>query len=127
VYLFWSRGPFYSFESLELVKFSLKYSVADRQARAMPARGSRTLGPSRIPVTASNPERELRMVTRGMNGISKRKRPEIESSETESTASDNVKHLEHRDKIATSLSELTALVTALKEAIKKQTNIIENA
>ncbi len=62
-----------------------------------------------------------------MNGVSKRKRPEIESSETESTATDGSKHLNHSNTTATSLSEPTTLVTGLKEIIEKQTSIIENA
>jgi hypothetical protein len=37
------------------------------------------------------------------------------------------KDLKHSDEAATSLSELTTLVTALKEIIEKQTNVIENA
>jgi hypothetical protein len=108
------------------VKFSLKYFVVDLQARAMPARGGRTQGPSRIPVsTSSNPERELRSATRGKNGVSKRKRLEIESSEADSTGSDDDEYLDYSDKIATFLSELATLVTALKENIEKQTKIIE--
>jgi hypothetical protein len=93
----------------------------------MPARGGRTQGPSRIPVsTPSNPERELRSATRGENSVSKRKRLEIDSSEADSTASNDDEYLDHRDETATPLSELTTLITALKEIIEKQTKIIEN-
>jgi hypothetical protein len=93
----------------------------------MPARGGRTPGPSRIPVnTPSNPGRELRSATREENGVLKRRRLEIESSEADSTGSDDDEYLDHSDKSATSLSELATLVTALKEIIEKQTKIIEN-
>ena len=90
--------------------------------------GAGAQGPSRIPVkrTPPNSKPELRRVTRGMNGVSKRKRPEIEDTETETSGSDDLECLGSHDKSTTSLSELTALVTVLKETIEKQNTTIEN-
>ncbi len=109
------------------MKFSLKYFVVGLQARAMPARGGRPQGLSRIPVSIPpNPGRELRSATREENGVLKRKRLEIESSEVDSTESDNDEYSDHSNKTVTFLSELTTLVTALKKIIEKQTKIIKN-
>jgi hypothetical protein len=47
-----------------------------------------------------------------MNGVSKRKRQEIEISDTESTELDHVERLETREESTITSSELTGLFTA---------------
>jgi hypothetical protein len=93
----------------------------------MPGCGGGTQGPSRIPVKPTPPtsKPELRRVTRGMNGVSKRKRQEIEISDTESTELDHVERLETREESTTTPSELTGLFTSLKDIILQQGRIIE--
>jgi hypothetical protein len=61
-----------------------------------------------------------------MNGVSKRKRPEIELSEPEWTESDDVEFISQSGRTANPLTELTKLVVTLKEIINNQTNFIEN-
>ena len=85
----------------------------------MPGRGGGTQGQSRIPVklTPPNSNPDTRRVTRGMNGVSKRKRQEIEISDTESTESALGECPGSSGATANPLGELTALVAGLKEII----------
>lgn len=63
------------------------------------------LGPGTIadPFEAAPPKSkpEVRSVTRGMNGVSKRKRPEIEDTEIEASESDGLECLGSHDKSTT--------------------------
>jgi len=61
-----------------------------------------------------------------MNGVPKRKRQKMDNSETENTDSDDIECLGSHNKPADPLSELTALIVALKETIKQQNNTIKN-
>ena len=92
----------------------------------MPGRGGGTQGPSRIPVkpTPPNSNPDTRRVTRGMNGVSKRKRQEIEISDTESTESALGECPGSSGATANPLGELTALVAGLKEIILQQGHTI---
>jgi hypothetical protein len=85
----------------------------------MPGRGGGTQGPSRISVipTLPNSSPELRRVTREISDVSKRKRQEIEISDTESTKLDRVKRSKSRDQLITTPGELTDLIAALKDII----------
>jgi hypothetical protein len=69
---------------------------------------------------------EARRVTRGMNGVFKRKRPETEDSDTEIMDSDNVECLGNNNKSATPLGEIATLIAALKEVIEQQSSTIKN-
>jgi hypothetical protein len=60
-----------------------------------------------------------------MNGVSKRKRQEIEISDSESTELDHVERLETREESTITSSELTGLFTSLKDIILQQGCIIE--
>ena len=53
-----------------------------------------------------------------MNGVFKRKRPEIEGSDMEAAEPDNLEYLGKSKKSTNPLSEVTMLVAALKEVIK---------
>jgi len=89
--------------------------------------GGGTQGPSRIPVSSTPPNSspELRRVTRGMNGVSKRKRQEIEISDTESTELGHVERPRSSDQLTTTPDELTDVIAALKDLILQQSQTIE--
>lgn len=76
--------------------------------------------------TPPNKAGESRVVTRGMNGVCKRKRPEIEISDREVSESESIECLEINNKPATSLDEFALLVAALKDVIEQQNSIIKN-
>jgi hypothetical protein len=59
-----------------------------------------------------------------MNGVSKRKRPDTESSEIESSGSDDIEYLEHNDKTASS-ADIARMVAALEETTRTQTSLIK--
>jgi hypothetical protein len=67
----------------------------------------------------------LRRVTRGMSGVSKRKRQEIEISDTESAEVDLVEYHRSRDQPTTTTGEVTDLIATLKDLILQQSQTIE--
>jgi len=68
---------------------------------------------------------ELKRVTRGMKGVSKRKRQEIEISDTESMEVDHIECPENHDQTTTTPGELTELIVALKDIILQQGHTID--
>jgi hypothetical protein len=102
------------------------FVAIDKRGTCLVAGARRDHRGSRFKPTPPKSRPELRRVTRGMNGVAKRKRQEIEGSEAEITESDDIRCLGSHDKPATPLGELTTLVAALKEVIEQQNRTIEN-
>jgi len=69
---------------------------------------------------------DARRVTRGMNGVYKRKRPEIKRSDSEIIESNNLKYLGNNNKVINSLGKIIILIKALKKIIKQQNNTIKS-
>ena len=61
-----------------------------------------------------------------MNGVFKRKRPEIKKSNIEIAEPDNLEYLGKSKKSINPLSEVIILIVALKEVIKQQNNTIKS-
>ncbi len=72
------------------------------------------------------PHSEWRRVTRGMCGVSKRKRLESDVAEAETIETVDREFSGNNDGSTTSLGELTGLIAALKDIINRQSHTIES-